>query len=76
MMSMEDMDRLSRDSGHAFDRMWVQMMIQHPQGALMMAQTELSAGQATQAKQLGKSIHTSQANQIATMKALLNQLPS
>ena len=75
MMSMEDMDRLSRASGKAFDRMWVQMMIQHHQGALMMAQKELSAGQATQAKQLAKSIHSSQANQIATMKALLNQLP-
>ena len=76
MMSMQDMDRLGRASGTAFDRMWVQMMIEHHQGALMMAQKELGAGQDAHAKDLAKSIHNGQAKEIATMKALLNQLPS
>ena len=75
MMSMEDMDRLASASGKAFDQMWVQMMIEHHQGALIMAQKELSAGRATQARQLAESIHASQADQIATMKALLRKLP-
>lgn len=75
MMSMQDMDRLGRAAGTAFDRMWVQMMIEHHQGALMMAQKELGAGQDAHARDLATSIHRSQAKEIATMKALLSQLP-
>ena len=76
MMSMQDMDRLGGASGTEFDRMWVQMMIEHHQGALLIAQKELSSGKDAEAKDLAKSIHGSQAKEIATMKALLNQLSS
>lgn len=75
-MSMQDMDKLGGASGAEFDRMWVQMMIEHHQGALAMARKELSSGKDVRSKDLARSIQSSQAREIADMKGLLNQLPS
>lgn len=76
MMSDADMTRLGKASGAAFDRLWVQMMITHHQGALSMAKTELTSGQNAAAKALARSIMTSQSAQITQLTKLLTQLPS
>ena len=71
MMSEQEMQQLSTATGAAFDRMWLQMMIKHHQGAVTMAQTELAGGQSTDAKQLAQQIIDVQNKEIDTMTALL-----
>lgn len=74
MMSGAEMAQLGAAAGGAFDRLWVQLMIKHHQGAVQMAQTELSAGQNADAKALAQSIVTTQSAEIAELTALLAQL--
>ena len=76
MMSDADMAKLGRTSGAAFNRLWVQMMITHHQGAITMARTELTQGQNTGAKTLARSIVTSQSAQVTQLHALLTALPA
>ena len=75
MMTEQEMADLGKATGTMFDRMWVQMMIKHHQGAVAMAKTEQTAGQSTQAIELAKKIETDQNAEIATMQKLLTQLP-
>ena len=71
MMSEQEMQQLSAATGAAFDRMWLQMMIKHHQGAVTMAQAELANGQSSDAKQLAQQIIDAQNKEIDTMTALL-----
>ncbi len=71
MMSTQEMQQLSAATGAAFDRMWLQMMVRHHQGAVTMAQTELATGQNGDAKQLAQQIIDAQNKEITTMTALL-----
>ncbi|AWK76952.1 DUF305 domain-containing protein (plasmid) [Rhodococcus oxybenzonivorans] len=71
MMSQEDMDSLATKNGADFDAAWLKMMIEHHTGAVDMAQTELSDGSNPEAKQLAKSIVTTQQEEIQTMQSLL-----
>ncbi|GAB3930239.1 DUF305 domain-containing protein [Kribbella albertanoniae] len=75
MMTEQEMTDLGKASGAAFDRMWVQMMIKHHQGAVAMAKTEQSSGESAKAIELAKKIEAAQNAEIATMQKLLNQLP-
>ncbi len=74
MMSAQQMTQLGQASGPAFDKLWVQMMIAHHQGALAMARTELSSGSDAASKALAQSISDSQSKEIATMQSLLATL--
>ncbi|MEU4191646.1 DUF305 domain-containing protein [Kribbella sp. NPDC026611] len=74
MMTEKEMTALDKSSGAAFDRMWVQMMIKHHQGAIAMAKTEHGSGQSTTATALAKQIETGQTAEIATMQNLLSHL--
>lgn len=74
MMTEQEMTDLEKASGATFDRMWVQMMIKHHQGAVIMAKTEQTSGQSTQAITLAKKIEADQTREIATMQQLLTQL--
>ncbi len=76
MMTEEQMADLAKASGAAFDRMWVQMMIEHHEGAVAMAKTELADGQNASVTQLAQAIIAAQTREIATMNALLATLPS
>lgn len=71
MMSPADMDKLKGAKGAAFDKMFLEMMIKHHQGAIEMAKTEKSSGQNTAALKLADSIIASQAAEITTMQNLL-----
>lgn len=73
MMSDDQMDQLKSLSGSAFDRMWLQMMIEHHQGAVEMANTELAQGKNEETKKLARSIVDAQQKEIAQMQSMLRQ---
>ncbi|MFE7416582.1 DUF305 domain-containing protein [Rhodococcus sp. NPDC057529] len=71
MMSTDRMDALTALSGAEFDRQWLTMMIEHHEGAIDMANTELADGENPDAKQLATDIVTAQQREIADMRAAL-----
>ena len=73
MMSASDMTRLTRESGAAFDKDWLTMMVDHHTGAVEMARTELTSGRSSQALGLAASIVVTQQAEIAEMRALLDR---
>ncbi len=76
MMSAQEMTDLGKASGSAFDRMWLQLMTRHHQGAVAMAKTELAAGTNPESKQLAQSIIDGQGAEIAQMKSILAAMTS
>lgn len=71
MMGPQQMGQFQQARGEQADRLFLEMMIQHHQGAVDMARSELQQGQAPQAKQLATSIVDSQQAQIAQMQHML-----
>ena len=76
MMSQADMKRLSTSTGSAFDRLWIELMIQHHEGAVKMSKTEVAEGKNSDVKALAQSIITSQQAEITAMNELLAKIPS
>ncbi len=74
MMTEAQMRQLGHARGAAFDRTFLQMMIEHHKGAVEMARTELGSGQNPQAKQLAQTIIDAQQSEIAEMQQLLTTL--
>ena len=74
MMSDADMQQLTAASGTEFDRLFLQQMIVHHQGALEMADTELAQGSNTAALALAQAIKTSQTAEITEMQQMLQSL--
>jgi uncharacterized protein (DUF305 family) len=72
-MSTADMTKLDKASGTMFDTMFLQMMVQHHQGAVTMAKTEQSKGEYGPAKTLAASIITAQTAEINQMNTLLKK---
>jgi uncharacterized protein (DUF305 family) len=75
-MSAAEMTALGRATGPTFDRMFLTGMVQHHQGAVPMARTELARGANADAKNLARSIIESQNREIARMKRLIAQTKS
>lgn len=75
MPGMMDASRLVRlrDSGsdRAFERAWLRMMIEHHQGAVEMARTEVAEGEAPQVVGLAERVIDAQTAEIRTMRELL-----
>lgn len=71
MMSDDDMGALENASDDEFQTMWLEMMIEHHEGAVEMAKTEQSDGQYKPAVDLAGDIVESQSAEIDTMKDLL-----
>ena len=74
MMSAEDMAMLGKTSGTEFDQMWLQMMIEHHEGAVEMAQTQQADGKYPEAGEMSEQIIASQQEEIDQMKELLSGL--
>lgn len=74
MMSNAQMQQLTASSGPAFDRMFLQMMITHHQGAIDMSRTELAQGSNPATRQLAQQIITAQQAEIREMQTLLQQM--
>lgn len=75
MMSGQEMTDLGKATGSGFDRMWLQSMIRHHEGAVDMARTQLAKGINPDAKKLAQSIIDSQSAEIAEMKSILAGIP-
>lgn len=71
MMSQADMDTVRNADGASAQTMFLIGMIAHHQGAVAMAQTQLSQGQNADAKKLAQSIIDAQNAEITQMKQLL-----
>ncbi len=70
MLSEEQMSDLENASGPAFDKLYLEGMIDHHEGAIVMAQMIIDSDNA-EARQLGENIVTSQTAEIAHMKKML-----
>ncbi|CAL9617877.1 hypothetical protein SUDANB176_05776 [Streptomyces sp. enrichment culture] len=73
MMSAEDIDELEKASGEAFDTAFLEMMIEHHEGAVDMARTEQADGAHGPAKEMAEDIVTSQSAEITRMNRLLGK---
>jgi uncharacterized protein (DUF305 family) len=71
MMSADDMAALKAAEGAKFNRMWLEMMIEHHQGAVTMAQDVLSSTEEAEVKSLAQAIVDGQKKEIVTMQGLL-----
>ncbi len=70
MMSDQQMQQLQQAGGAEFDRMFLQMMVEHHNGAVAMAQTEVTEGQNAEAKALAQKIIDDQRAEITEMQNL------
>ncbi len=73
MMSNQQMRQMMASTGAGFDRMFLQMMITHHQGAVTMSQTELAQGSNPATRQLAQQIIVGQQAEISQMQTLLQQ---
>lgn len=71
MMSQDEMNRLMQAKDAEFDKMFLEMMIKHHQGAIDMAKVELAQGSNADAKALAQQIIDAQQAEINEMQKLL-----
>jgi uncharacterized protein (DUF305 family) len=74
MMGAADMKKLEEADGPTGQKLFLEGMIRHHQGAIAMAQTEISNGKNTDAVALARKIAASQQKEITTMDELLSKL--
>ncbi|WP_432831327.1 DUF305 domain-containing protein [Dactylosporangium sp. CA-092794] len=70
MMSGADLAKLNAATGGDFDRLFLQMMITHHQGAIMMAQAEQAHGTNPDAREFAGRIVKTQQAEIVAMRRL------
>ena len=73
MLTVKELSSLKRLTGTQFDRVFLQLMIKHHQGALEMLDL-ISDSSNAEAKTLAKVINSAQSKEITSMKLLLNKL--
>jgi uncharacterized protein (DUF305 family) len=71
MVDAATMTKLEALNGPVFDKLWLQSMISHHQGAIEMAKAEIANGDNVNAKALAKNIVTTQEAEIGQMKQML-----
>jgi len=74
MMSDDDMANLEQADGASAGKLFLEQMIQHHQGAIDMAQTEVDSGENPDAVALAKKIVTDQTAEIAEMQSMIDSL--
>jgi uncharacterized protein (DUF305 family) len=72
MVDGATMAQIKSLSGPAFDELWITSMIEHHQGAVTMAHTEIADGQNPDAKKLAEMIISAQQREIAQMNDLVS----
>ena len=72
MMSSEDMEALEETKNPEFQTRWLEMMIQHHEGAIEMASTEADDGEDKAAVALAEDIIRTQGDQVKTMQNLVD----
>ncbi len=73
-MDPADLAKLTAAKGGEFDRMFLEMMTEHHQGAVDMAKTEQANGKYPPAQQLAAEIVRTQTAEIEEMRGLLAKL--
>ena len=68
-----DMGKLRRARGRDFDRMFLQMMIPHHAGAVMMADEALKVTARPQIREMSHAIISSQSREIGLMQGILDR---
>ncbi|GAB2678021.1 DUF305 domain-containing protein [Saccharopolyspora gloriosae] len=71
VMTADQLAALAASGGAEFDRLFLELMIAHHQGAVEMARTELAEGTDPAARELATSITTAQQSEIEEMRGLL-----
>ncbi len=71
MMTAEEMDALENASDEEFQDMWLEMMIEHHEGAVEMAETEQAEGRFKDAVDLAGQVVETQTEEIDAMKGML-----
>jgi len=71
MVDATTMTKLQSLNGAEFDKLWLESMISHHQGAVEMAKAEIANGDNVDAKALAKNIVTTQEAEIGQMKQML-----
>ncbi|MEN4473886.1 DUF305 domain-containing protein [Mycolicibacterium cosmeticum] len=74
MLSPQDMAALQNAQGVEASKLFLMQMTQHHQGAITMAQNEITTGQYPAAVAMARSIVTSQQQEITTMQGILGSL--
>lgn len=72
MVDQATLDRLQTLDDDAFDTLWTTSMISHHEGAVAMAQDEITHGQSPDAIHVATMIVTTQQREIATMTHLIS----
>ncbi|EHR59604.1 DUF305 domain-containing protein [Saccharomonospora cyanea] len=70
-MGAEDMRKLEQANGTEFDRLFLELMIEHHQGAVDMSHTVLDKGSDPEVKDLARRIIDTQEAEITEMRSLL-----
>ena len=71
MVDEATMTKLTSLNGAEFDRLWLESMISHHQGAIEMAKAEIADGDNEDAKTLATNIVTTHEAEIGQMKQML-----
>lgn len=74
MMSGEDMQKLKAAKGAEFDRMFAEMMIEHHEGAITMAQDEQKNGRDAEAKKLAAAVVKTQTAEVEKLRKILDRI--
>jgi uncharacterized protein (DUF305 family) len=76
MMTEADMAEMERASGTDFDRLFLEMMVVHHEGAIAMAEELLADGRYPAAQELAEEVISVQRDEVEAMRALLERLPA
>ncbi|WP_240777496.1 DUF305 domain-containing protein [Nonomuraea basaltis] len=76
MASQEELNALRAAKGNAFDRLFLQLMTRHHEGAVKMAGEELADGKDQRMRLMAKDVYSGQSIEIARMRQVLESLPA
>jgi uncharacterized protein (DUF305 family) len=79
MLTAAELDRLAKATGTDFDRLFLQYMIRHHEGALTMVKELFAtpgAAQESETYQFATDVNADQSAEIARMRSLLAKLPA
>ncbi|MEV1169970.1 DUF305 domain-containing protein [Nonomuraea sp. NPDC049784] len=76
MATEEELNALRAAKGTAFDRMFLQLMTRHHEGAVKMAGEELASGRDRRMRLMAKDVYSGQSIEIARMRKVLETLPA
>jgi uncharacterized protein (DUF305 family) len=71
MVDAATMSKLESLKGAEFDKLWLESMISHHQGAIEMAKAEIANGDNADAKSMAQNIVTTQEAEVGQMKQML-----